>query len=274
MSVILAHALCALLYSALGVYFWRTRWRAAAAEPSPRPRRSLDHLAIGVPLALHVALLAHVAWRDDGLYLGVGSALSLILALTVAFYWVGSWFYRIDGMHALVLPVAALAILLPLLLPSLRPVPNTTLPAFKLHLLISMAAYGLLTIASMHVLVMAVMEKQLHGGRLSDPFAGLPPLLTMETMLFQLIGAGFVLLTLTVASGVLFSESLFGKPMQLNHKTIFGLLSWAIFGALLGGRLLYGWRGRVAVRWTLAGFLMLVLAYIGSKFVLEFVLGR
>jgi ABC-type uncharacterized transport system permease subunit len=96
----------------------------------------------------------------------------------------------------------------------------------------------------------------------------------METLLFRIIGAGFVLLTLALASGVLFSEEIFGKPMTFSHKTLFAWLSWIIFAALLAGRSTYGWRGRVAVRWTLAGFLTLVLAYVGSKFVLEVVLGR
>ena len=70
------------------------------------------------------------------------------------------------------------------------------------------------------------------------------------------------------------SEELFGKAARFNHKTVFGVLSWIVFAALLGGRHVYGWRGRIAVRWTLTGFLMLVLAYIGSKFVLEVILGR
>ena len=85
---------------------------------------------------------------------------------------------------------------------------------------------------------------------------------------------GILLLTLTVASGMVFSEELFGKSLQLTHKTVFALLSWAIYAALLGGRQVYGWRGRTAIRWTLSGFMALLLAYIGSKFVVEVVLGR
>jgi ABC-type uncharacterized transport system permease subunit len=96
----------------------------------------------------------------------------------------------------------------------------------------------------------------------------------MERLLFRIIGAGFVLLTLTLATGIVFSEELFGTPFQITHKTIFGVLSWLIFGALLAGRAVYGWRGRIAMRWTLAGFLSLVLAYIGSRFVLEIILQR
>jgi ABC-type uncharacterized transport system permease subunit len=120
--------------------------------------------------------------------------------------------------------------------------------------------------------MMAVMERRLHRGNVPQFMQNLPPLLTMERLLFRIIFAGFVLLTLTLGSGILFSEELFGKPMQFTHKTVFGILSWIIFASMLAGRALYGWRGRVAMRWTLAGFLSLVLAYIGSKFVLEVLL--
>jgi len=83
-----------------------------------------------------------------------------------------------------------------------------------------------------------------------------------------------VMLTLTVVSGVFFSEQLFGKPLSFNHKTVFGIISWLIFGTLLAGHYFRGWRGRKAVRWTLAGFIALMLAYVGSKFVLEIILRR
>ena len=85
---------------------------------------------------------------------------------------------------------------------------------------------------------------------------------------------GLGLLTLTVASGVLFSEQLFHQPLRLTHKNVFAILSWLTFGSLLVGRYIYGWRGRIAIRWTLSGFVILLLAYIGSKFVLEILLHR
>jgi ABC-type uncharacterized transport system permease subunit len=137
-----------------------------------------------------------------------------------------------------------------------------------------MLAYSLFTIASLHVLLMALLERRLHDGALPRALRGLPPLLALEALLFRIIWAGFILLTLTLASGVVFSEELFGKAAKLNHKTVFGAISWIVFAALLAGRHVYGWRGRIAVRWTLTGFLMLVLAYVGSKFVLEIILGR
>ena len=96
----------------------------------------------------------------------------------------------------------------------------------------------------------------------------------MESLLFRIILAGFILLTLTLATGIVFSETLFGQALKFNHKTLFAILSWIIFAALLAGRYLYGWRGRTALRWTLAGFVTLLLAYVGSRFVLEVVLRR
>jgi ABC-type uncharacterized transport system permease subunit len=92
--------------------------------------------------------------------------------------------------------------------------------------------------------------------------------------LFRIITVGFVLLTLTLASGITFSEELFGKPWQFSHKMLFGFISWGVFGVLLMGHHFYGWRGRVAIRWTVSGFFFLLLAYVGSKFVMEVLLHR
>ena len=274
MSRILPYLVNALLYGGLAYHSWRTRWAHADAQTVVSTSRGLDHYALLVPLGLHTALLGRTLFSGPGLYLGVGDAVSAILWLTVLIYWVGNFFYKLEGLQALVMPVAAAASLLPAVFPSLKPLPNTEFVAFKFHLLISMLAYSLFTIASLHVLLMALLERRLHDGALPQILQRLPPLLAMEKVLFRVIWAGFILLTLTLASGVVYSEELFGKAAQFNHKTVFGILSWLIFAALLAGRQIYGWRGRVAVRWTLAGFATLVLAYIGSKFVLEVILGR
>lgn len=274
-TTILAYAATALLYFGLALYFWRTRWRTDVAQPSAATASpSWERLAMLVPLVLHAALLYSSVMPGDGLRLGVGNAASLIVWLSVLIYWASGFVHRMEGLQALVMPVAALACLLPLVTPPARALPNTELWAFKAHLLISMLAYSFFTIASLHVLLMALLEKRLHGRQTRNGPTALPPLLTMERILFQLIGLGFALLTLSLASGILFSDEVFGRPLSFTHKTVFGVLSWIIFGALLLGRAAYGWRGRVAMRWTLAGFLMLVLAYLGSRFVLEVILVR
>jgi ABC-type uncharacterized transport system permease subunit len=278
---IVAYLVNALLYGALAIYFWRTHWApvpqeagASLSGDAARMPSAAEHYAVLVPIAMHAVLLGRSLFAGDGLHLGVATAVSAIVWLTVSIYWLGNFFYRLDGLQALVLPLAAVAALLPALTPATPALPNTDLAAFKLHLMIALLAYSLFTIASLHVLLMALLERRLHDGAVTRVLQSLPPLLTMEALLFRIIWAGFILLTLTLASGVLFSEELFGKAAQFNHKTVFGVLSWLIFAALLAGRHVYGWRGRIAVRWTLAGFLTLVLAYIGSKFVLEVILAR
>jgi len=267
---ILLHLVTTALYGLLALYYWRTRWGAARAIASP----GWERIALVVPLGLHAELLTTTIFAGGALHLGVGDAISLIAWLTLVVYWIGDFFYPLEGLQALVVPGVALAALLPLALPASPAVAYTGMPAFTAHFVAAMLAFSLFTIASLHVLLMAYIERRLHGGTLPVPLKHLPPLLAMEQMLFRIIGAGFVLLTLALASGILFSDEVFGKPLRLNHKTVFSIAAWVIFGLLLAGRAVRGWRGRIATRWTLAGFLLLVLAYVGSKFVLEVILGR
>ncbi len=272
MSPILLHLIASLAYLALTFFLWKDLQRG----PNAPVKQSgwLAHALVAAPLVIHAGLLSQTMLRADGLYLGVGNAVSLIMALAVLIYWVASFFHRLEALNAMVLPTASIVSWLPLILPATRPLENTGLLVFQAHLLIAMLAYSLFTIASLHVLLMALQERRLHSHKVASFLQALPPLLTMESVLFKIIGAGFIVLTLTLATGVIFSEELFGKALPFTHKTIFGFTSWFIFGALLLGRAFYGWRGRVAVRWTLAGFMALVLAYIGSRFVVEIILHR
>ena len=264
MAPILLHALTALLYAALASHLWNTRWRGRSAAPLS----TLERTAILVPLVLHSALL----WND--LF-----ATPAMLWLAVAIYWVEGLFVRVEGMQPLVLALAAVCAPLPGVFPGFPTPPYTNSPAFRVHLVLAMFAYSLFTLAALHALLMTIVERRLHGGAgaksaEAGPLANLPPLLTLEALLFRIIGLGFLLLTLTLVSGAVFSETLFGQALRINHKTLFAIVSWLIFAALLAGRHFYGWRGRVALRWTLAGFVSLLLAYVGSRFVLEVVLHR
>ncbi|MBZ0104521.1 MAG: cytochrome c biogenesis protein CcsA [Sulfuricella denitrificans] len=263
--------LTALLYIGLSAYFWRVLWLGKNAAAAPQ---SWEKAAILLPLLLHAWLLLHFVIQPDGIKLGVGHAISAIAWLTVLVYWLGSLRNNIEALQGFVLPFAALSLAAPLLFPATHTLLHTGQVLFKVHLFIAILAYSLFTIAAMHALLMAVAEQHLHSKSPAPLLQRLPPLLTMEHLLFRILWAGFALLTLTLLSGMLFSEELFGKALQLSHKTIFALISWGIYAALLGGRLRYGWRGRTAIRWTLSGFVALLLAYIGSKFVLEILLGR
>jgi ABC-type uncharacterized transport system permease subunit len=272
----LLHSLAALLYVGLAGHFWRTRWRGAVLDQPVKGLFAWERMWLIIALGLHGLTLGIEVHPGDGqsTRFGFAVALSLMMWLAVAFYWVESFYARMEGLQMLGLPLAAVCVLLPLLLPSQHILVNAGSSAFRIHLLMAMLAYSLFTLAALHAILMAVTEKRLHRGRMTPLFAGLPPLLTMEALLFRLIHIAFFLLTLTLASGILFSEQIFGKALPLNHKTVFAILSWLIFAALLFGRHRYGWRGRKALRWTLTGFGVLLLAYVGSRFVLEVLLGR
>ena len=276
MSGILAYLVAFLLYGLIGWYFWRTKWNTPvqSSDDTPVTVASREIYAILIPLILHGYILYQSIFSGTGLSFGIGNAVSSIVWLTALIYWLSSFFYRLEVMQALVAPVAAVAVLLPLIFPSPHPLTNTELPAFKAHILVAMLAYSLLTIAALHALLMTVVERRLHHPTMPSVLTNLPPLLAMEKLLFRIIWAGFILLTLTLISGIVFSEEVFGQPVKFTHKTLFGFISWGVFAALLTGRQLYGWRGRIAIRWTLIGFVILLLAYIGSKFVLEVILQR
>lgn len=234
-----------------------------------------------------IAWLLHAAalWSDliapGALRLGFATMLSATLWISVGIYWFENRNFALDGLRAMVLPCAAVAIILPLLFPGSLVLLKDKSPLFSWHIIIAMLAYSTLTIAAFHAVLMALQETRLHTHPLAPKDSWftaaldrLPALLTMEKLLFRLIAFGFALLTLTVLSGVVFSEQLFGIAFKWDHKNIFTMLSWALFGLLLAGRTWRGWRGKTALTFTLSGFATLFLAYIGSRFVLEVVLHR
>jgi ABC-type uncharacterized transport system permease subunit len=259
--------LAALLYIACAVV--PSQWRIA--------------ISLGTALAwvLHGAALAADMIAPGTLRVGFAVVLSATLWISVAAYWLENRNFSLDGLRVLVLPAAAVAVILPVLFPgSVVPLAGKS-SLFPWHIAISILAYSTLTIAAFHAVLMALQESKLHtrpgaakNGWLSVAIDRLPAVLTMEKLLFRLIAFGFVLLTLTVLSGVVFSEQVFHTAFKWDHKTIFTMLSWALFGLLLAGRYLRGWRGKTALSFTLSGFATLLLAYVGSRFVMEVVLHR
>lgn len=273
MSNFSLHFITAACWLALTAVAWRSL-RVAGGSDSPKIP-ILEHILLPVGLALHGSLLYFGIVTPTGLDLGLANAVSLIVWLTVGIYWLGGLALPgIAGAQRIWAPLAFVAVLLQAAGPSGTRIQYGSEPLFALHFGIAMLAYSLFIVAAVHALVMQAEEKWLRRGTLPPMFRGLPPLLEMEALLFRILTAAFVLLTLTLATGVFFSEQVFGKPFQFTHKTVFGMLSWLIFGALLVGRHLWGWRGRRAVTLTLGGFAVLLLSYIGTKFVLEFILRR
>lgn len=243
-------------------------WRLFHAE---QPGGGLQAL-LSLVLLIHGGLVYEALLGQGVITLGLGNSLSTIAWLTAVIYWTTSHRSSLLRIQAWVTIFAAVAVVLPLLFPNTHTIPNSDALAFRTHLVVSMLAYSLFAIAALHALLMATLEKKLHRGAALQQ-AG-PPLLTLESVLFKTVAIGFVALSLSVFSGTLFSEELFGKPLQFTHKIVFAMLSWAVFGGLLLGRYFRGWRGRVALYWTLTGFALLLLAYIGTQFVLEVLLRR
>ena len=264
-------AACWLLLSGVA---WRASRPALAGRPAARGDMRLENVVVPVALVLHGMLLYRRVVVPDGLDLGVANAVSMLVWLTVLIYWLaGLAFEGLTAILGLMSPVALVAVLLQAI-----PMPHIVTyggdPLFTLHFAIAMLAYSLFIVATVHAIVMLAEEKWLRRGVLPPFLKSLPPLLEMEALLFRILLAAFVLLTMTVVSGVFFSEQLFGKPLTFSQKTVFAIVSWFIFGGLLAGHYFRGWRGRKAVNWTLAGFTVLLLAYVGSKVVLELIMQR
>jgi ABC-type uncharacterized transport system permease subunit len=252
---------------------------SSAALPS-RAHKTIAAITL-IGWVMHGAALAAEVFLRDSLRLGFAIMLSATLWISVAAYWLENRNFTLDGLRVLVMPCAAVAVILPPLFPGSVVSLEGKSSLFSWHIAIAILAYSTLTIAAFHAVLMALQESKLHTravtpqtGWLSSAIDRLPALLTMEKLLFRLIGFGFMLLTLTVLSGIVFSEQLFGTAVKWDHKTVFTMMSWLLFGVLLAGRKWRGWRGRTALSFTLLGFTTLLLAYVGSRFVLEVVLHR
>lgn len=238
--------------------------------------------AIFVILVIHGVQLHDSVFTSEGFVFGFAQDLSLIAWVGLAFYWFQSWFLPISSLRWMALMFALICAFLPNLFPGVLISPKAVSdPWFKGHFVVATVAVGLLSLAAMHAMLMSVQDRALHRqlaiiphGRLAHWLEDLPPLMTMESLLFNLLYVGFALLSLTVFSGLLFSQTLFGKPLVFDHKTIFALVSWVLFAGLLLARWRVGLRGRAAIRWVLSAYTALLLAYVGSRFVLEVILQR
>ena len=255
--------------------------RAKAGVESPA-FAGLVQVAILTVLLIHGFELHDSVFTPQGFVFGFAQDLSLIAWVGLAFYWFQSWFLPISSLRWMALVFACVCALLPNVFPgTLLSAKAVSDPWFKGHFIVATISVGLLSLAAMHAMLMSVQDRALHrqlaivpNSRAAHWLEDLPPLMTMEGLLFNLLYVGFALLSLTVFSGLLFSQTLFGRPLVFDHKTIFALISWFLFGGLLIARWRVGLRGRAAIRWVLSAYTALLLAYVGSRFVMEVILQR
>jgi len=257
----IALVLAAVLYLTTAVLIWRQPAAESVARWLPPLALLLHGLALGIAL-LH----------GGSITLGVGEALSLFAWQSALLLWALCWREPLRALGIVIYPLAAGGALLLAFAPTPGEGSEVLDWKARTHIVLSLFSAGLLTIAAVNAIVLAAQDRLLHRHQLTEFSRALPPVQTMERVLFRLIAIGFVLLSLTLLSGLWFVHDWLAQ--HLAHKTILSITAWLIFGTLLWGRLRHGWRGKTAIRWALMGYAVLILAYFGSKLILEEILGR
>lgn len=262
MITLSANLIAIALYVAATLFFARKFGRQEAINHSQLL------ITAAVALAFHGVGVLSLSLGSDGFHLSLFAVLSLIFWVVNSIVLISSFKKELHNLFLLLFPLSALAVLASAFTQESEALDYS----LASHIILSILAYSLLTIASLQALLLAYQNRALKHKNLITSTRLLPPLQTMESLLFELLWVGEILLTLAIASGFWFLEDMFAQ--HLAHKTVFALIAWFIYALLLWGRHQVGWRGNTAIRWTLAGFLCLMLAYFGSKIVLELILNR
>ena len=255
--------LAALLYlAAAGILLSRTEPDAAV------PNKTAFFLAVNGVLCHALVHILEVV-NGSGLQLHFFAALSLVSLGMAALTATVSLNQRLQALGIVVFPLAAIFVMSLFFFGDNKP--ETLSWQLLMHAMLALLAYATLAIASLLALMLWFQERALRNRKIHGWLRALPPLVHMETLLFRTVGVGFILLTFVLVTGMLFVDNMMAQ--HLWHKTVLSVLSWLVFGGLLLGRWRYGWRGPRAVRLTLIAMTLLLLAYFGSRAVLE-ILGR
>ncbi|MEO7107489.1 MAG: cytochrome c biogenesis protein CcsA [Rhodoferax sp.] len=249
---------------------------AAAAYGWPAVRTAhvnakAARLWVGAAWVMHGAVLA-ITLLGEHPHFGFAPAMSVTAWLVAAIYAVESQIFPQLPTRWTLGVVGAVAVLAAFFFPG-GPMPVASSAWLAVHLAFGVACYGLFGIAVVHAWFMTRAETRIRHAQ--DPHSGLP-LLTLERLTYRFVGAGFVLLSATLLAGLVFGETLYGygHAWHWDHKTVFSTLAWFTFAVLLIGRSAFGWRGKRAVNVLYLGSALLLLAYVGSRFVMEVILGR
>ncbi|MDR5868551.1 cytochrome C assembly family protein [Halomonas koreensis] len=253
------------------LYLAAASWQGLTLARRVPPRAGLVRSFGALGLLCHLPLAVGLLGRGETLLPGLTTSAVLISGLAVLVLLGVSLFKPVLNVAAGLLPLAGVILLLAVEWPSPEKGAGMT-PGIALHALSSALAFALLAIAAVQAVLLGVQNQALRHHHIRGVVQSLPPLTTMERLLFELIWAGMALLTLSIVSGFAFVDDMFAQ--HLAHKTILSLAAWVIFAILLVSHYWLGWRGMRAVRWTLGGYLVLLLAYFGSKFVIEVLLAR
>lgn len=236
-----------------------------------RPARTWFYIFGCLALLFHTVVLYQNIETIAGLNLGFYNALSLMSWTMSLIVMLASLSKPLENLALVIFPVTSLALLMEIIFQSTRILPDDLPVGLRAHILLSVGAYSLLTIAAIQAFLLALQDRQISLKHPSS-IMRLPPMQLMEELLIQIIAIGFFILSLSLATGLMFLHDI--TDQHLVHKTVLSVLAWLIFGILLLGRWAWGWRGKRVIRWTIGGFISLLLAYFGSKMVLELILNR
>lgn len=240
------------------------------AQRAPHASRTLV-LVSALALGCHAVVAWDSVTAGEGVHLGFYKISALVFfAVNLACLAAILWRRPLQNLLLATFPLSAVAVLVSTFGPQTDTGDGRLGPGLLVHVASSILAYAVLTLAAVQAALVAVQDHQLRHHHPGGIVRVLPPLQLMETMLFELLWAGVLLLTLAIATGFLFVEDLFAQ--HLVHKTVLTIVAWFTFSTLLWGHYQLGWRSQIAVRFTLAGFLALMLAFFGSKLVLELIL--
>lgn len=262
-----------LLYVAVALLYGLAAW-LHLPQGAPAARSRVGRGLLAVALVLHAVAIVRGTVTPAGLDLSFPQALSVVAWLTVVVSAAAGLLRNLPAVANIVLPVAALCALAPLAGGTPHRFAHTGEASAALHIGVALVGYALLVVAALQALLLLGLERRVHRGTARSQGDGDLPLLTLERLLFRLVLAGFALLSLTLASGLVFSEQVFGRPLTFTHKNVLSLAGFAAFAVLLFGRWRYGWRGRRALYAVVGSTALLLLGYLGSKFVTQVLLGR
>jgi ABC-type uncharacterized transport system permease subunit len=236
----------------------------------PRVKSTVNSLAT-IAVLCHGTTVYMDMYGAAGINLGIYPMLSLMAVSIVAIVLVSNFRRPLANLFIAIFPIAAISLLLELFMQGTHHPRSDITPGILSHIALSVVAYSLLTISALQAALLSFGDYEMKHRNLGV-LQQLPPLQTMEALLFETLWAGLIFLSLSIASGFIFLEHI-DRP-GLIHHTLITLAAWLVFAVLMWGRYNLGWRGPVASRWALAGFVLLVLGYFGSKLVLEIILGR
>lgn len=224
----------------------------------------------GIGVIAHGISAFLTIYHDQHVDLGLLRAISLIFWFISTISLLSLFRRPATLLLTFLFPLAILSIIASSLSSPTRELQNTISIGILTHILSSILAYSVLTIAAIQAVILTLQVRELKHHHVAGILRTMPPLQTMEQMLFELIWVGMILLTLSLISGIVFIEDIFAQ--HLVHKSVLSIIAWIIFSVLLWGRYRLGWRNLLAAKWTFGGFIFLMLAYMGSKFVLELIL--